>query len=142
MSAPDRVQVVPVLQPGGLRVMGELRIWEEAPDNQDAVRLELRFDDQELGVTTEDGFFAALAALRKELESEGSLLACYGCSRNVYPSPMIRSMGQGEKAYLLKMGQPARSEDLVSIFETGAEVEPVTVAEQEKYYRDWLSSLG
>jgi hypothetical protein len=137
-----RIQAVQVLLPDGGRVMGEFRIWEEAPEDQDAVRLELRLDDRELAATTEDGFFEALAALRKQLEPEGFRLECYGCSRRVYPSAMARSMGYGEKAYRLEIGRPAKSADLVSIFDTGPEVEPATLADQAQYYRDWLGSLG
>lgn len=39
------------------------------------------------------------------------------------------------------MGEQAKSADLVSIFETGPDVNPSTVPDQEKFYRDWLSSL-
>jgi len=142
MSTPERVQSVQVLLSEGERVMGEFRIWEEAPENQDAVRLELRFDDREFGAITEDGFFEALTSIREQLEPEGLRLECYGGSRRVYPSGMVRSMGYGEKAYRLTMGQQAKSADLVSIFDTGPEVEPATIDDQEHYYRDWLASLG
>lgn len=142
MSTPERIQAVQVLLPEGRRVMGEFRIWEEAPEDQGAVRLELRFDDIEFESVTEDGFFEALTSIRKQLEPEGFRLECYGCSKGVYPSGMVRSMGYGEKAYRLEIGRQARSADLVSIFDTGPGVEPVTLAGQEQYYRDWLASLG
>lgn len=138
----ERIQPVQVHLPDGGRVMGEFRIWEEAPEDQDAVRLELWFDDREFAATTENGFFEALTSLRKEFEPEGFRLECYGCSRRVYPSAMARSMGYGEKAYRLEIGRPARSVDLVSIFEAGPEVQPAALADQEQYYRDWLESLG
>jgi hypothetical protein len=37
-------------------------------------------------------------------------------------------MGYGEKAYHLEIGRPAKSVDLVSIFDTGPEVQPATLA--------------
>jgi hypothetical protein len=76
------------------------------------------------------------------LEKENLLLHCYGASRNVYPSAMMRGMGTGDKAYKLHMGQPAKQEDIVSLFDTGPDVLPTTVADQEEYYERWLSSLG
>lgn len=142
MNAAQQIYSVPVLLPSGESLAGELRIWEQAPESPDAVLLELWFDERRLRATAEEGFFEALSSIRKELESEGIRLGCYGCSRNVFPSPMIRSMGYGEKAYRLKMGRPARLEDLVSIFDSGQDVDPATLAEQEKYYRDWINSLG
>jgi hypothetical protein len=138
----ERIQPVQVLLPDGGRAMGEFRIWEEAPEDQEAVRLELRFDDREFAVTTEDGFFEALTSLRKQFEPEGFRLECYGCSRRVYPSAMARSMGYGERAYRLEFGRQAKSVDLVSIFDSGPEVQPATLADQERYYRDWLESLS
>lgn len=141
MSVPERTQPLEVLLSDGSRSIGEFWIWEEAPEDPNAVRLEIRFDGREFGVITENGFFEALTSLRKKLEPEGFRLVCYGSSRWVYPSPMIRSMGYGEKAYRLELGRQASSADLVSIFDTGPGVEPVTVAVQEQCYRDWLESL-
>jgi hypothetical protein len=54
---------------------------------------------------------------------------------------MIRSMGSGEQAYRLRLGHPARMEDLVEIFASNPEVVPASVGEQEEFYRKWLESL-
>jgi len=103
--------------------------------------VELEFAGGRLEATSEEDFFSALATLREDLEAKGILLVCYGASKNVYPSPMSRSMGYGERAYRLKLGRRARSEDLVSIFESGPDVVPATLEEQEAYYEEWLNSL-
>jgi hypothetical protein len=55
---------------------------------------------------------------------------------------MSRDMASGLTAYKLRMGKPAGKEDLVSIFDTGADVEPVSVEGQEQYFKEWLKSLG
>jgi hypothetical protein len=53
---------------------------------------------------------------------------------------MARDMGAGLKAYRLTAGDAGRRPDLVSIFETGAGVDPATVEEQRAYFQEWLSS--
>src|SRR5438309_1168607 len=60
--------------------------------------------------------FDALCRVREALEPLGMHLLCYGASRNVFPSGMGRDMGDGRKAYRMRMGQPATLADLVSIF--------------------------
>jgi hypothetical protein len=54
---------------------------------------------------------------------------------------MIKSMGSGEQAYRLKLGFPAKIEDLVSIFDCDPKVNPVSVKEQLEFYDKWLKSL-
>jgi hypothetical protein len=142
MNSSEKIRSVPVLLPSRERLVGKFLIWEQAPDNQDAVRLELHFADKQLAATAEGGFFEALISIRKQLEPEGIRVLCHGCSRDVFPSPMIGSMGYGEKAYRLEIGRPARSADIVSIFDTAPGVNPATVAEQEQFYREWLRSIG
>lgn len=85
---------------------------------------------------------SALAAVRLESEKEGLLPECYGAGLNVYPSRMSRSMGAGMKAYRMTMGKQALTENLVSIFITGPDVQPAKVADQEAYFSTWLKSLG
>jgi len=119
----------------------ELILWDEDGDDPDMVKLSLRSLEREITKVDTD-FFAALCSIRAELEKESLLLDCYGASRNVYPSTMIRSMGTGDKAYKLYMRQPAKQEDIVSIFDTGSDVLPTTVSDQEEYYKEWLRSLG
>ena len=54
---------------------------------------------------------------------------------------MARDMGRGLKAYRNQLNQRASRTDLVGIFETGADVEPGTVAEQRAFHEEWIRSL-
>ena len=87
-----------------------------------------------------EDFFEALCAVRETLEAEGLRPLCYGASANVYPSGMARDMGRGLKAYRMTSGRHARTEDLVGIFDVGADVNPVSVEAQRAWWRAWLSS--
>ena len=86
-----------------------------------------------------EGYFEALCAVRRELEHDGLLPGVQGARAGVYPSPMALSMG-ARRAYRLTMGQPARTKDLIDLFEP---VDPPvsTVDEQARWYADWLRSL-
>jgi hypothetical protein len=141
MSQPAEVYPVSVIAPGGGRLSGEFWVWEEDPEDPEKLRLELHFAERVIVARSRDSLFDALISVRREMEGEGLLLACYGCSRNVYPSRMSLDMGSGDKAYILEMGRKGRAKDMVSIFETGPEVIPVTLAEQEENHRNWLASL-
>ncbi len=85
--------------------------------------------------------FSAFCEVRKELEKENIIPFCYGTSLNVYPSGMCRDMGNGKVAYKNEMGKQATREDLVPIFEEGADVIPSTVENQKEYFDEWLTSL-
>lgn len=54
---------------------------------------------------------------------------------------MIEAMGYGEEAYQLTLGKPARMQDLVSIFDSGDDLVPVTVRKQREFYDKWLRNL-
>jgi hypothetical protein len=104
-------------------------------------RLELQFNGKQFQASGPD-FFEALLGIRRQLEPAGLLVQIYGGSRNVWPSGMSRSMGLGVQAYKMAKGKQALMRDLVDIFATGADVEPVTIAEQEKFRDEWFASLG
>jgi hypothetical protein len=137
----DQVRDVEVQFDDSEIVPAKLLIWEESPENPELVKLCLEFRGKQISSNADD-FFEAMCAIRKVLENEGALLRCYGASKNVYPSGMSRSMGTGEKAYKMTMGSPARLADLVSIFDTGPDVAPATLAEQEAFREAWSESLG
>jgi hypothetical protein len=109
-------------------------------DHTDPPTLILRYAGKEI-TACEDDFFAALCTIRKQLESVELQPLCYGASRNVFPSRMSRDMGGGLKAYQLKRGNHAQMKDLVFIFDSGPDIDPASVAEQEAYYNQWLESL-
>lgn len=96
---------------------------------------------REYSVTVEaENYFYALLELRKKLEAQNIKILCKGASRNVYPSPMILSMGEAIKAYQLTMGKQARMSDLVNIFAPCEVDEYATIEEQLIFYNDWLRS--
>lgn len=82
-------------------------------------------------------FFEALCRIRVALEQYRLTPQCYGASRNVYPSGMARDMGQGLRAYRLKLGRHAR--ELVDIFEDGPGIDPVSVDVQKAFFEMWLT---
>ena len=120
---------IALITPDGSSAYGELKAWEEDPENTANVLIQLSYDGQMFAASS-DSFFAALCCIRKELEALGLRIVCYGSSRNVYPSGMSRTMGCGEMAYKLYMGKKGARVDIVSIFATGPDVEPATIAEQ------------
>lgn len=115
--------------------------WSEAHENEDTVQLSLDVDGKNFTATSERGFFFALQNLRIDLETKGIKLAILGCCRNIYPSPMMSSMGDGTLAYRLTPAQQALRKDVVNIFDP-CEVDMIaTVAEQNAFYESWLKGL-
>lgn len=112
-----------------------LRYGQEAMD----CVIHLTYGDRVLTGSARD-FFDALCEVRKELEKDDVFLNCYGGSLNVFPSGMGRDMGLGLKPYRMTLGQHAQREDLVGLFETGADVQPATVQAQYEYFQAWLST--
>jgi hypothetical protein len=104
-------------------------------------RLTLQSGSESLSVEAPD-FFEALCLIRVQLEPGGLRPVCYGSSTNVWPSGMARDMGRGLKAYRTRIGERASLRDLVRTFDTGPDVEPVSVEEQKTYHNQWLRSLG
>jgi len=125
--------------PEGRTDRGVLLLHEDSHGNDD-VGLTLQFDNDTVERWS-GSFWSCLQQIRVELEAREMKLVCYGTSRNVHPSGMQLGMGAGGMAYKLTMGKPARSDSVVSIFDTGDDVEPVSIAEQESFYRQWLKSL-
>lgn len=89
-----------------------------------------------------ENYFDALVKLRKKIELQNIKLLCKGCSRFVYPSPMMLSMGDAMQAYSLTLGKPARLKDIVNIFEPCRYDEYASVDEQYAYYEKWIVSRG
>lgn len=87
-----------------------------------------------------ENYFDALINLRKKLEVDNIMLLCKGCSKFVYPSPMILSMGDALVAYELSIGKQAHTSDLVNIFEPCRYDEYASVDEQYNFYETWSKS--
>lgn len=137
---PPRSFDVTLRSPKG-SVAGTIFAWDESPENSDEMKLRLEYSEVVIERSSDVSYFRALASIRGELERSNVAIECYGASENVYPSPMIESMGNGEKAYRLTMTRPARDVDIVSIFESGPDLIPSTVAQQRHFYDQWISSL-
>lgn len=85
--------------------------------------------------------FEALIALRRAVDAEGGLILCAGARVDVFPSPMARDMGPARRAYILTLGKPGRTEDLVDIFEPAEAAQIGSVEAQAEYYESWTKSL-
>jgi len=110
-------------------------VWDE--DEFPLCTLTLRYAEHEI-VAVEDDYFEAMRTIRKQLALDGIVPVCYGASRNCFPSGMSREMGQAILVYRMTMGIQAKTEDLVSIFNSGTDVDPVTVEEQSAFFDEWL----
>ena len=108
-------------------------------EDGDNCQIELQIGDLYIDGVAEN-YFYALIELRKKLEIQNIKLLCKGCSRNVYPSPMILDMGDARKAYELTLGEPALMSDLVDIFTACEYDEYASNKEQYDYYEKWLES--
>lgn len=107
--------------------------------SHDHRKLTCEYRDKRLSVEASD-FFEALCLIRIELEKEHLIPFCYGASLNVYPSRMSREMGGGLSAYKFQMGRNASKEDLVGIFDQGADIIPASVSKQKEYFDEWIAS--
>jgi hypothetical protein len=98
------------------------------------------FSYKSIVITEKDDYpFLALKKLRKKLEEKNIYLLINGSRKDVYPSG-IGMMTAG--AYVLKMGKPASSSDLVGIYEKTDRIDLISdVSNQEQFYRQWLKSL-
>jgi hypothetical protein len=86
-------------------------------------------------------YFEALQKVRREFSTRALDVFCYGSSRDIRPSGMGRSMGLGRKAYRLSMGKQATG-PLLDIFDSGQGIDLVSADEQDRYFQDWIASLG
>lgn len=103
-------------------------------------QLTLRWAGGELQ-SIEGDYFGAFCRIRERLAEQGLLPMCYGASRQIYISGMGRDMAAGLKVYKVRLGEQAQMKNLVDIFETGDDVEPVSVAEQQAFQEQWYASL-
>lgn len=129
-----------VILPDGETREAQFHIWDFDPEDTQLVKLSLTFANREI-VRNEDDFWSALCSIRRELEAEGILIKCNGSSKDVWPSGMSIDMSAGEKAYRLELGQQPTVKNIVSIFESGTDIFPVTLDEQEAFFNQWAKSV-
>jgi hypothetical protein len=87
-------------------------------------------------------YFKALQDVRELMEADGLIPFCYGASLNVYPSGMSRDMAQGMVAYRMTLGRSTSREDLVRIFDEGADVIPSYIVQQREFHEKWILSFA
>jgi len=81
-------------------------------------------------------FYECLRAFRRVIEPDGFRVLCQGARPNVCPSGMASDMGGAVKSYVLTLGQPAFTKDLVGTFDPVEDIASVgTVEEQEEFMR-------
>jgi hypothetical protein len=85
--------------------------------------------------------FECLIDLRKELVKFRYRPLCNGARLNIHASSMSREICGGEMAYIIHMGEQARREDVVNIFEYAEPDLIVSVSEQQEFYHNWVKSL-
>lgn len=134
-------QSLVLVSSGGREQRAVMRRWNESPENEDEVLIEVVTGDILFRGGSDRGFFHAFCEVRRQLESIDCLPRCFAACENVYPSPLIESMGWGERAYLLTLGEQASMGDLVEIFEPSKNIVPVSVERQRIFYERWLASL-
>ncbi len=96
--------------------------------------LRLVWSGPELLATGADAF-AALTALRLQLEPSGWFVAVQGARRDTYPTD--RDVDGGLSVHVLQTGRPARPDDRVATFDEADPMLLGTVAEQEEHWRLW-----
>ena len=109
-------------------------------DRDDLSHITFKYRDRIIESNAAD-YFEAFCQIRLQLESERLIPFCYGASLNVFPSSMSRNMGPGLSAYRLTAARQALTKDLVNIFDSGPDVIPASVANQEQNFTDWIQSL-
>ncbi|WP_461509467.1 hypothetical protein [Rhodopirellula baltica] len=117
--------------------IGAVRLHDDSDDSL----IELSFDGNTFTGTGDD-FFDAFCQIREQLEPLGLLPQCCAAHRRAFPSGMSRSMGGGVKLYRLTLGKQALMDDLIHMFDTGDDIEPVSVADQRAFFGKWIGSLG
>jgi hypothetical protein len=136
-----RVKSVEIVLPNKSIVCGSFAIWNEDPSNQTLGRVELRLSNRVLSKSNVS-FFHALRDIRLELEKENILLKCFGSSRHVWPSGMGFSASKGEMAYKHYLGKKGDVKDVISIFDSGSDIDPCTFEEQMQFHKQWQLSIG
>lgn len=135
-SSEPRIKAVEVLLPDKTVVGGKFIIWSNDPQNPEVGRVDLQFLDKQF-TGYDVSFNYALNNIRREIEPQGILLRCYGSSRTVHASGMSSSMGRGGFAYRMDVNIPM-DKRLVSIFDSGSDVDPCTIEEQDQFFRQSL----
>lgn len=135
------VRAIELVKTDGSQVAATLTFWTESPSDPKLVELYLETPEAHYSVVERD-LWAALTGLREILEPQGLIPVVYGASRNANPSDKSRDSGFGMFVYRLTLGKLAAREDLAHIFDTGPDVEPSQIVDQEAFAQQWFDSLN
>lgn len=117
------------------------RDWNEAGSRRTECRITLKWADREVNQVDGD-FFKSLKRVRKQLALLGLHPLCYGASRNIVITGMAIDMSLGMKIYKeVKLNTFPTRAQLVGLFDSGNDIEPVSVEEQEEFQREWVKSV-
>lgn len=112
------------------------RDWSEDGGRRTECRINLQWSGGEIE-EIDWHFFESFKRVREKLASYHLLPICYGASRRIVLSGMSIDMSLGLTAY--KVGQDGQiCRPTVHIFDSGDDVEPVSVESQEQFQDEWL----
>ncbi|MBD2541390.1 hypothetical protein [Coleofasciculus sp. FACHB-SPT36] len=86
-------------------------------------------------------FFEAFKRVREQLALQYLYPMCYGASREIVITGMAADMGLGLKVYKAEIGSFPSRNQLVDIFNSGEDVDPVAVEVQQEFQRKWGESV-
>ena len=115
------------------------RYWIENNLSHVECRIILKWAGVELE-SVESDYFEAFCRIREELAKRNLLPVCYGASRRIIISGMGRDMGAGLMVYKVLPDNSISIKHLVNIFDTGDDVEPVSVEAQSQFQQAWLEA--
>lgn len=117
------------------------RDWTENRLRHLECRITLKWENNDLEAIETD-FFRAFCRIREALEQDGLYPVCYGASRRIIVTGMATDMGLGLRIYkILPLGSEEHMK-LVWIFDTGPDVEPVSVETQNEFKRQYRETNG
>lgn len=122
------------------RQQAVIRWWWTGRGPEDVYRAEMEWSGPAIEVSAND-MFEVLVRIREQLEPQGWFVAVQGSRLDTYPSGMQRDMGGGLSVYVMRMGEPARMNDVVDTF---AEADPsrlATVDAQRRHAEEWARSV-
>jgi len=111
------------------------RGWSEDGGRRTECRINLQWSGGEIE-EMDWHFFESFKHVREKLALYNLLPICYGASRRIVLSGMAVDMSLGLKVY--KVGQDGQvCPPVVCIFDSGDDVEPVSVESQEQFQDEW-----
>jgi hypothetical protein len=113
-------------------------------DADEARTCAVTFRHEQFGEQRFEGndYFAALVRLRYFLEERECRILCQGARKEAHPSAMQRDTAEGLAAYILHLGRPGRTDDVVNTFAEVPAEQVGTIEQQRAFYQQWLQSLG